>query len=489
MFSKKNILFIIIFGFTTTSSCQINESINTGVYEYMYRMAQKGFIDWNDYQLPLDRKEVFMALDRLSIIEGQLTRVEASELKFYRQEYSFDSLSITAPEKKYILKKDSSGRFRTGLFENGQSKLFIDPLIGLQYFIGNGKNNTRYFSGIRLGGYFGEHWGFNFSFRDNTEKGDTLLGNQYFSTTEGAVSTIQTGRLLNYSNLNFNIGYKWSQGSISAGKENLSWGYGLNGNIALSGKAPSYPFIKFDYKPWVWLHFNYFHGWLHSNIIDSAQTYNTGTGVINSQREIFRPKFIAHHSLNITPVKGLNVSIGESIVYSDKLNIAYLMPVNFFKIYDHYASRYNIKAGDNSQFFGLISSRNQIKNTHFYAQLFIDEIRASKVFNKREKRNQLAYTLGISRTDLFINYLTAGIEYSRINPFVYNNLIPGQTYQSHSYPMGDWMGNNADRIFSFLQYVPLPKMRIRLWQQKNQKRSKRHFRAAVLSRATAPIFV
>jgi hypothetical protein len=165
------------------------------------------------------------------------------------------------------------------------------------------------------------------------------------------------------------------------------------------------------------------------------------------------------------------VSIGESIIYSDDLNIAYLIPINFFRIYDHYASRYNIKAGDNSQFFGLISSRNNIKNTHLYAQIFIDEIRASKVFNKRERRNQLGYTIGINRTDLFANYLTAGIEYSRINPFVYNNLIPGQTYESHAYPLGDWMGNNSDRLFTFVQYVPLPRMKVRLWRQKIRKGS------------------
>jgi hypothetical protein len=161
--------------------------------------------------------------------------------------------------------------------------------------------------------------------------------------------------------------------------------------------------------------------------------------------------------------------MGESMIYSDRLNIAYLIPVNFFKIYDQHYSRYNINAGDNSQFFGLISSRNHLKKTHIYAQLFIDEIRASKVFNKKERRNQLGYTLGINRTDFFVNYLTAGIEYSRINPFVYNNLIPTQTYESHSYSLGDWMGNNADRLYLFAQYVPVPKLRIRVFHQTIRK--------------------
>jgi hypothetical protein len=110
-----------------------------------------------------------------------------------------------------------------------------------------------------------------------------------------------------------------------------------------------------------------------------------------------------------------------------------------------------------------------LKNTHIYAQIFIDEIRASKVFNKNEKRNQLGYTFGINRTDLFLNYLTVGFEYSRINPFVYNNLMPTETYTTHSYYLGDWMGNNADRVYLFAQYVPVPKLRVKAWYQKIRK--------------------
>lgn len=107
-----------------------------------------------------------------------------------------------------------------------------------------------------------------------------------------------------------------------------------------------------------------------------------------------------------------------------------------------------------------------------YAQIFIDEIRASKVFNKRERRNQIGYTLGINKTDLFAQYLTVGIEYSRINPFVYNNLMPTQTYETQSYSLGDWMGNNADRLYVFSQYVPVAKLKIKLWYQKIRKGEK-----------------
>jgi hypothetical protein len=47
--------------------------------------------------------------------------------------------------------------------------------------------------------------------------------------------------------------------------------------------------------------------------------------------------------------------------------------------------------------------------------------------------------------------------------------MPTQTYQSHSYSLGDWMGNNADRLYLFTQYVPLPKLKIKLWYQEIRK--------------------
>jgi len=433
-------------------------------------MAQKGLIDFKDYQLPLDREAILRELNILNENKYDLSPIENKELLFYLKDFDFDSVESKRNNSKVsFFEDDAQGRFRSVLIQQDDYKIFVEPVAGVNFLITNGKNNMTYFGGVCLKGYFGKHWGINFLFRDINEKGDTIDYLKDFTNQQGIVITGQSNNTLNYSKLNFNVGYTWEKGSLIIGKDDLSLGYGAAGNIILSGKAPSFPYILFNFNPWKWVHFNYFHGWLQSDIIDSARTYNTGSGVAGSQRIIYRSKFIANHSIVITPSKGLDIGIGESIVYSDKLNIGYLIPVNFFKAYDHYTSDYAIGAGSNAQFFALISSRNHIKKTHLYAQLFIDEIRLSKIFNKNERRNQLGYTFGINRTDLFLNYLSLGAEYTRINPFVYNNLIPTQTYASHSYSLGDWMGNNADRIFIYADYTPLPKLKLRSEFQKIRK--------------------
>jgi hypothetical protein len=238
----------------------------------------------------------------------------------------------------------------------------------------------------------------------------------------------------------------------------LLWGYGENGRLVLSDKAPAFPFIRFDYQPLKWLKFNYSHVWLQSAIVDSARSYPKGNTIYGSDRELYVSKFMATHSLSFFPVKGLSLSIGESIIYSDKMDVGYLIPVIVFKAYDQISSRYRINSGSNGQFFFQASSRNHLKGMHAYTTLFIDEIRSSEMFNRSKSRNQIGFNFGASITDLILPYLTIGTEYTRINPFVYQNLIPSQTYTNQNYLMGDWIGQNADRLTAWVKYNPMPRL-------------------------------
>ena len=72
-------------------------------------------------------------------------------------------------------------------------------------------------------------------------------------------------------------------------------------------------------------------------------------------------------------------------------------------------------------------------------------------------------------TDIIARYLTLGIEYSKINPFVYQNLLPAQSYTNYNSVLGDWMGNNADRLTAFAKYHPIPKLLLYASYQKIRK--------------------
>jgi hypothetical protein len=461
------ILFILAF-ITQTISQNVWENNNSEVQPFLYRMAQKGFIEYNDLIKPINRTSVLNALNSLNPKDSTLSVLEKKELTFYLQEYIRPS-----KEQISLFKKDQNKRWRAGAIVGNDFEFYIDPLLSVNNLSGTNKNIRQLSNGIELWGTAGKNknLGYQVYYRDYTETGTVNNNFREESATPGNVLIgAKWDNKINYTDIRANINYSFKKGNISFGKDNIVWGYGENSIIVLSNKAPSYPYIRLDYKPLKWLNFNYTHAWLNSNITDSSLSYFTNTGRIdNDYRLVFINKYLATHSIEVQAMKGLNIAIGESIVYSDKMDPGFLIPINLFKFYDNNRSNYLIEAGSNGQYFLSISSRNQIKNTHIYSTLFIDEIKVSSMFNKTESRNQLGYNLGGSITDVFIPYLSLGAEYTRVNPFVYSNLIPAQTYTSYNYNLGDWMGNNFDKAILFAKYTPTAKLKLVARFQKIRK--------------------
>lgn len=444
------------------SSAQVVwEDPNTAVYPFLQRQAQKGVISLDDLVQPFSRKMIYEKLAELRDSTAILSPVEKKELDFFLQEYSeFDA---AMPDSISFLKKDEAGRWRLLSVKKEGFVLRLDPVIQSSFVTARNRSVFTWANGLNFWGQAGSHVSFQASFRDITESGDGIDSIRRFTAEPGIVRTLdQNKSSLNYTDLRASVAYSWNNGSVSIGKDQQTWGYGEGGRLVLSDKAPSYPFIRIDYQPLKWLKFHYSHAWLQSGLIDSAKSYSTGNTVYGGIRETYIPKFLASHSFTFFPAKGLSLSIGESMVYSERPDIGYLIPVMFFKAYDHYSSRYKINTGGNGQFFFQASSRDHIQNTHLFASFMIDEIRTSAIFDSEKSRNQVGFQLGGSITDLFIPYLTAGMEYSRVNPFVYQNLAPVQNYTSHDYVLGDWIGQNADRTTAFLKYNPLPRLSTRL---------------------------
>ncbi len=368
-----------------------------------------------------------------------------------------------------ILNYDPYGRLRLFAYEDSLFKINVSPILGYEAGTRDGAKYSHRWDGVYLYGYLSNNIGFSFRFKDNSEDGTGIDRNKQFTPQTGVIVAKSDLNNIQYSEVNANITYDWSYGDITIGKDFFNWGYGQSGLLVLSDKAPSFPFIRLDLHPVKWLSFNYIHAWLNSDVIDSSGIYATYRYGI--YRDQFRSKYLASHTLTVTPTEGLDISLGESIVYSDKLEIPYLIPIMFFRLADHYLSQANNNAGGNSQFFLGVSSRNQIKNTHLYGTWFIDEITFEGLFNAQKQRNQFGFTLGGSVTDLPVDNLTVTAEYTKIFPFVYSHYIPTQTYQNSGYVMGHWMGNNADLIYGALNYRFIRGLDATLWGQYIRKGS------------------
>ncbi len=462
---KVLLLFLII---SITSYAQTTyEPLYNDVYPFLSRLAQKGIIQLDDQIKPLSRKYIAEKLIELDSLKSKLTNLEQEELEFFKKDFyveiNFNKITEDNSKKIHLIEKDNGGRFRFFSYGDNLFKINADPILGYQIGNRDSKILTHYWSGLSFYGYLSDYIGFSFDYRDNHEAGKTIDTLKKFSPETGIVPIIKSPTTLDYSEIHTTISIDWKWGKLTAGKDFLEWGYGESGKLVLSDKAPSFPFVRLDIYPVPWLRFNYFHGWLSSKVIDSINIYPTL--VENLMRLSYRSKYIASHTITVTPLRGLDISLGESIIYSDKLQISYLIPLMFFKLADHYLSNYDNNIGDNAQFFIGISSRNHIKKTHLYGTLFIDEISLTNIFNPKKERNQIGFTLGGSITDVPVNNSTLTVEYTKIYPFVYQHYIPTDTYENDGYLLGHWMGNNGDLIYSSLNYRFIRGLQASVWGQ------------------------
>lgn len=472
----------------------VNEPIENSIYEYLNRHAQKGNIEFNDMIRPLLRNQISEYLaaiaNKADSFPRTVNRIERKELSFYLREYGkpIQEGIVDVQQEKWF-GKDGRGRLRflskiatgngTTALTNKKSQPFqfnIEPILqGEIQRAGDKENFIRRAVGVQAWASMGKRWGFQLYFRDITEDGDGLDADRQFTPLNGlALATTPKAKSLNYSDIRASINYQWRTGQLIIGKEQFVFGYGLNGNIIHSTKAPSYPYVRLSQRILPWMRFEYLHGVLHSGLIDTANSYRTeNLGVYGGQRFKMIPKYFITHSLNLRLMRGLQLAVGESVIYSDKLQPGYWIPIMLFKAWDQYIAGNNINAGANTQFYLQMSSRNQLPNTHLYGSLFIDEIRPTTILNPDKSRNQLGFNVGVSITDLpFLPYWTFNVDYTRVNPFVYQHLTPAQEYTSNGYLLGDWMGSNADRYLLEIKYTPIPRLRLSFRQERIRKGGK-----------------
>ncbi len=448
MFLKKGIIILMLGCCAMGGFSQVVYERHTNeIYAFLSRMAQKGVLDWDDLVSPVTKLQIKAGLDSVQAHEAALSAVEKKELAFYQREFT------------------EGVRHRILSARGGGFSIDADPVITASYTGGTHTDIKHSSSGINFWGKANDHWAFQFSFQDVNEKGKGLDSFRNGFLAGSATGTViykdpQKPNAINFTEIRTSISYAFKHGLVSVGQDYLTWGRGENGKIVLSDKAPVYPYIRFDYQPLPWLRFHYAHAWLQSGLVDSNRSYIIPGGIFSGVREVDISKYMATHSIEFVLKKGLHLSLGESVIYNDNLKIGYLIPIMFFKAFDNYDNRGVIQKGANGQFFAQADSRNQLRNTHLYATLFIDEIRASAIFDKKQARNQLGYTVGAAVTDIGIPYVTAGIEYTRVRAFVYRNFLPAQNYTSSDYVLGDWIGANADRLLCYLKYTPVARLKL-----------------------------
>jgi hypothetical protein len=454
-------------------SQEVPHSVNNyGVYEFLDELAGMQIIEINSAIKPYSRLFIANRLKEADEKREQLNSRQQKELDFYLMDFGKEIMldqhdHMTAEPhdrmtflwhkgKTAKLQNCKTTPLRRDLFYYKDSlfSLTVNPILGGEIFT-NSSGKAYYGRNFGEARAYVQNWGFYASLRDNHEK--PLLGlPQYLTKREGGHIKGNT----DWSEMQGGVTWSWKWGNAGFVKDRQQWGNNYNGSNIFGGNNPTFVQLRLNLKPAKWFEFNYFHGWLNSMVVDSSRSYWVTNSYGTDYREVYHKKFIAANMFTFTPVKNLNISAGNSIVYDDRhFNPVYLIPLFFYKSVDHsYTSGID---NMNSQTFIDVSSRN-IKNLHLYVTLFVDELSVAR-FTKDDEWNFLSWKTGFRLSNVPFQNLSFTTEFTYTYPLTYQHYVPTLTFETQHYNLGYYLRDNSREWYVAADYKPLRTLNIGLY--------------------------
>ncbi len=449
-------LFFILLSNNLSYSQDIPQHVSyTRIYDFIDELANDGYFELNSAIKPYSREFIAKCLLEAQEIKEYMSRRQKKELYFYLKEYALEI--DTLPNYPFALYESRYSRldFTPPVFSynNGNFRARIAPILGMDIYKNEkGQVNHRFF-GASIQAMIGKHLSIYGSLRDNSFSASKNLNPRLSNPTYLTnFSGYEYKEPNDFSDSRGGIKLSWDWGSFGLIKDNIEWGDNYNGSNIISHRVPSFPMITMKIKPVAWFEMNFIHGWLVSNVVDSARFY-----VENGIKRHYRNhnKYIAANMFTFSPIPYFYLSFGNSIIYAeDNVHPAYLLPISFFKSIDHTLTKGIGTENQNSQMFVNISSRN-IDHLHLYTSVYIDELKFNRFKSSNKESNPISYKIGAKVSNLFIKNYSLTAEYTRTNIINYKHSIAPLTFASNSYNMGHYLGDNSQELFIELKVKPI----------------------------------
>ena len=460
--------FTLLFTLNTNSQT-VYETLEHGIHKFLDRMNIKQLVQVDSEVKPYTRKYIAQKLLELMEQRNKLSKVQQEELDWYIEEYSYEIEKEIKKDSQYSnLSTQLSKRWRLFSYEDSLFQMQVSPVAGYEVSNLYGASAISRWWGIRAFGSYSDWFGAHLHFTDNGEFGDNIDKEKSFSPVKGA-ETIDVKNGIEYSDVRGSINFEYQWASLSLIKDYFTWGNAKNASVIISEKAPSYTHIRLTLKPTDWFRFYYTHGWLHSGVLDSTKFYvaNVGT-LLELRREQFIEKFYAANLFTFMPTDWLDVSIGNSIIYSgDNIRPEMLIPFMFFKYLDRDGGKGNIEDGNGAIHTDLLVKYPE--NFSFYWSFFLDVTQISNILKNDFNNTWFGYTVGAKAVDLGIPNLDVNLEYTLVNPWVYEHKDPTTTYKHLDYSLGHWIGQNADQLRFQIDYQPIRGLHINTYYERVRK--------------------
>ncbi|PLX15248.1 MAG: hypothetical protein C0599_16990 [Salinivirgaceae bacterium] len=438
---------------------------NDAIYEFLDELASEKVISIHSAIKPYTKQFISEKLLEAQQADSLLNKRQKKEIAFYLKAYQVWDGKYDNPykdEKVNLLNKYSDNAAisltHTGfVYRDSNFAAVAKPIWGTRYRTNDNGSLTHFWGGAEASATIGKHIGVWASVRDNTVS-EILNWPGNFTRQDGGNYKIgldgqNSG---DYSETRGGISLGWKWGHVSLSKDHVQWGDNQHGPNIIDSRAPSFAMVKLHLKPVDWFEFDYLHGWLVSEVVDSTLSYVSQYG---EDRQVFRPKNIASNMFTLHPWKYTSFSLGNSIVYSDMggAHPAYLIPFLFYKSIDH-TLNHTIQ-NQNSQLFLNVSIRN-IKHLHLYGSMFVDEFKKDRVGNDT-LHNFFSYKGGLRLQNWPIPNVSIGYEFTHTYPITYKHRIQATTYATNNYGLGHYLLDNSQEHYISLTIKPISRLRLK----------------------------
>ncbi|MCK5136472.1 MAG: hypothetical protein KAR19_11840 [Bacteroidales bacterium] len=431
---------------------------NEGIYLFLDELATKKVIDLCSLVKPYSRQTIAEKLRKADSLRTGLSSRQQSELDFYLKDY-MKELPGPDPHVRatswFWQKNHGNKRFDVFHYRDSLFQITVNPILGSDVWVNSNGSFYHWWNGVEAWSCAGR-FGIWASLRDNHESVELTARDFQNQRTGGSNFKIFSGGKRDYWELRGGITYAWDWGHVGLIMGQFAWGENNAGSNIYSGRTPAFPRIELSMDPVDWFRFTYVHGALISEVVDSSLSFYTTTAYGTDYREVYHPKYLAANLFTFIPWTGLQLSVGNSVVYDYRHpHAAFLLPVAFYKAIDH---TLNARIDNmNSQLFLSVSSRN-LRDFHFYGTVFLDEVAVDRIFDRQEF-NFVSYKAGLATTILPDARIVA--EYTWTNALTFMHNIPTTTFESNQYNLGHYLEDNAKDLYVGIAYRPFRTLNIK----------------------------
>lgn len=421
-------------------------SLDNTVYEFLKEMKVKGIIpSIHDDNPNLTKGEV---LEYLSIIEkntDKLTPVEMGLLKRYKFQIS-DQLGDEAATYLFRFSeypKPLGDIFTTKnkylyAYEKGPNNAYVEG-VGKAWYghrFSPGVNNALVYDvGFKIHGTLMENFGYMLMVRKGLVSGNRDFATVVEPLLNGNFKFIENLENEASGNFDFTDGYlRYNMNpmddlklNFQIGREKIRFGYGYSNSLIMSGEHPNTDFIKFEAE---------------YGSVRFVSVLSSAVGRFSIDRLKNYTKMIAMNKLQLSFDEMFDISIGESVIYSDRgIDITYLNPLLFYKF-----AEMSLQDRDNGMIWFDFQS-DFFKNLEIQATFLLDENILTNMKELDRFTNKTAYQLGAYWYDAFtLPNTSLMFEYTKIRPYVYTHYNHKNTHTTWDFPLGHPAGPNSDEI-------------------------------------------